>query len=436
MDEHAFISVYAVDMETGKVLVDENSHKSLFPASTLKLVTTAAALQLLGPEAHFETDLEYDGVIDHQKNLCGNLYIRGGGDPCLGSDRFGSNWKEQLKIWADAVQNLGILTIQGTVVGDATRWESALAPPSWLFEDLGNYYGAGASALSFHENSYTLFFKPGREGEVAEILRTEPPISTLQLKNEVKTGPVGSGDRACIYGIEYVMKQIVRGTVPAGVQEFSIKGAIPDPASCATLLLEQELHKRGITIKHQMIKESSRTKFHTTYSPPIKEIVRWTNQKSINLYAEHLLKKMGEAVYNEGSTQAGIRAVHGFLTSQKIDMGGFNMADGSGLSRKNYLTARQLVTLLVNMKTSDHFPLFFESLPQKGSLVRAKTGSQSFIRSLSGYAGKVAFAIIINQGLSGEEMQKEIDSFVTKVVAQNRSVDRNNENLTHSLQRH
>lgn len=419
MEESALISTYAVEMETGKVVADENSGKSLFPGSTLKLVTTAAAFHILGREFRFETHLEYDGAINNQKTLCGNLYIRGGGDPCLGSDRFSSNWKEQLQKWADGVKNLGIVRIEGRVIGDATLWEQALAVPSWQFADLGNYYGAGASALSFHENSYSLVFKPGnQEGEATEVLRIEPPLSTLQLKNNVKTGPIGSGDRACIYGIEYVMQQTARGTVPAGVQEFTIKGAIPDPAACCALLLEEELQRRGIQIDHRTIAPTSRVRCHTTFSPPLKEIVFWTNQKSINLYAEHLLKKMGEKMQGEGSTEAGIRAVCDFLRSYNIDLSGFNMADGSGLSRKDCLTARQLVTLLVKMKSSEHFPDFFESLPQKGNLVRAKTGSQSLIRALCGYAGKIAFAIIINQGTDREQIQKKIDDFVIRVVAQ------------------
>ena len=113
------------------------------------------------------------------------------------------------------------------------------AVPSWGWEDLGNYYGAGASALTFHENLYTLYFQPGVEGTAAKVLRIEPEMPALQLQNEVTTGPPGSGDRACIYGMEYALTQVVRGTVPAGVAEFSIKGSIPDPAAFTATLLER-----------------------------------------------------------------------------------------------------------------------------------------------------------------------------------------------------
>jgi D-alanyl-D-alanine carboxypeptidase/D-alanyl-D-alanine-endopeptidase (penicillin-binding protein 4) len=371
--DHATISIYAVDTTTGEVLRDENSDKSLIPGSCMKIVTTAAALHLLGPEGRFQTDLEYDGTID-QGVLHGNIYIRGGGDPCLGSDRISSSlsWDKQIEAWAAAIQQLGIQKIEGDVFGDAAKWEKACAVPSWAWEDLGNYYGAGASALTFHENMYALFFTPGKEvGAAAAIARTDPVISTIAFQNEVTTGPVGSGDQACIFGSELSSVHAVRGTVPAGVDEFSIKGAIPDPAKYCAQLLSQGLAAKGIAIGHKNVQPGKRTVFHATYSPTVKEIVHRTNQKSHNLYAEHLMKKIGEIVNKEGSTAAGTRAIAAFWGEQNIDLGGFNMADGSGLSRKNLVTAKQLVSILLQMKKSDLFPIFLESLPQQNEMIRA-----------------------------------------------------------------
>jgi D-alanyl-D-alanine carboxypeptidase/D-alanyl-D-alanine-endopeptidase (penicillin-binding protein 4) len=340
--DHASVSAYAVHMETGEVLIDENSNKSLIPASCLKVVTTAAALHILGPESKFQTDLTIDGTIE-EGELKGNLIIVGGGDPCLGS---GASWGKQIETWVEAVQKKGIKKIEGKVIGDASLWEKALAAPSWEWEDLGNYYGAGACALTFHENNYAVFFKPGKkEGEEAAILRTEPAIATISMQNEVKTGPIGSGDRACIYGSEFSPVQHLRGTIPLGVNEFSIKGAIPDPAAFCAHLLKTALQKKGITVNDQALPQGkNRTILHTTYSPSIKEIVHQTNQKSVNLYAEHLMKKIGQSVLKEGSTSAGAKAIADYWSKQKIDLEGFNMVDGSGLSRKNLVTAKQMVS--------------------------------------------------------------------------------------------
>lgn len=422
--EHAIVSIYAIEGDTGKVLMEKNSHLSLMPSSCMKVVTTAAALHILGADHRFETHLEYDGAIEPTKVLQGNLYIRGGGDPCLGSDRISGAlpWKKQIEAWADAVQKLGIQRIEGKVIGDATRWEKALAVPSWSWEDLGNYYGAGACALSFHENYYSLFFRPDKKiGEEASLLRADPPIPLLVFQNEVKTGPEGSGDCACIYGSEFSSLTYIRGTVPAAVSEFAIRGAIPDPAAYCADLLSRELQERGIRIGQQDIPwRNKRTTFHTTYSPTVGEIVHWTNQKSINLFAEHLLKKMGEVAYREGSTTAGIKAVTNFWNSQNMDLSGFNMADGSGLSRKNLITTTQLVEMLLRMKTSAFFPTFFESLPQYQTTIRAKSGSMSLAKGYVGYAGNIVFSMLVNNCSDHKKMIEKTENFILNIDKMNK----------------
>lgn len=417
--EHASISLYAVHMPSGKVLIDEDSDKSLSPSSSLKIFTTAAALHLLGPKAHFETTLEYDGSIDEKGVLHGNVYIKGGGDPCLGSERTSAanSWQMQIDLWADALQKAGIRNIEGSVIGDASLWEKALAVPSWLWEDIGNYYGVGASALTFHENYYTLYFKPGNAvGDKATIIKTVPEVPHLSFQNEVTTGPVGSGDQACIYGMEFFPVQYVRGTVPAGVSEFTIKGAIPDPAHFCAKILSKRLQERGISLTNRPLPlQQKRTALQTTLSPSLEEIVYWTNQKSVNLYAEHLLKKMGEAVEHEGSTAAGIKAITDFWKKQGIDLRGFNLADGSGLSRKNLVTTRQFVSVLCFMKKSPYFAEFYKSLPQKTELIHAKSGFMSLARGYAGYAGDIAFALLINQCPDTKVSGKIIDEFFAKV---------------------
>jgi D-alanyl-D-alanine carboxypeptidase/D-alanyl-D-alanine-endopeptidase (penicillin-binding protein 4) len=406
--DHATVSVYAVHVPTGKVLLSENSQKSLVPASTLKLVITVAALHLLGPESRFQTHLAYDGKIE-EDILKGNLYIVGGGDPCLGSGRTSSclSWQEQIKAWTVATAELGITEIEGKVISDSSSFEKAQAIPSWSWEDLGNYYGAGASALSFHENAYSLFFKPSHEvGKEAEVLKVEPAIDRLDLKNEVTTGPEGSGDQACIYGSEFSFLQHVRGTVPAGSLEFTIRGAIPDPALVCSDLLQRSLKENGIVLKNEVKPQLEKKVFHITYSPKVEEIAALTNLYSINLYAEHLLKKVGG-----GSSASGIKAVNKFLKEKGIDCSGLYLADGSGLSRKNLITTEQLVSLLVLMKKSEFFPAFLESLPDGKSVIKAKSGFMSGVQAYAGYANDVAFAIIINNCLDSECVKEKIDEF-------------------------
>ena len=411
----AVFSIYAVDSHSGQVLLDERSDTSFIPASCMKIITTATALFLLKPNTRFQTHLEYDGIINEKGTLEGNLYIRGGGDPCLGSNRVAPSldWNEQVAVWAQAISELGIKRIEGTIIGDATLWEKALAVPSWSYEDTGNYYGAGASALTFHENSYSLVFKPGKtEGEQTDILRFDPPLSQLKLLNEVETGPEGSGDRACIYGSEFSYIQCVRGTVPKGVKEFTIRGAMPNPAESCAAFLKEALMDKEITISEKVINsERDRTSFHTTYSPPIKDIVFWTNKKSINLYAEHLLKEMGN-----GSTTAGTKIVTDFWHRKGVDLSGFYMEDGSGLSRKNCLTTKQLVEILLKVKESELFPMFLESLPEVYGC-KVKSGSMSLIKGYAGFKGKIVFAVLVNQALD-PKTEKKLELLLTDLSEQ------------------
>ena len=413
--DHAITSVYAVHCDSGKVLIADNCDLSMIPASCLKVITTGAALHLLGPNSRFATQLEYDGWFDRQI-LYGNIYIKGGGDPCLGSDRVpGSlSWEEQIALWADAIQKLGIQHIKGKIIGDASRWEKALAVPSWAWEDLGNHFGVGASALTFHENSCSIFFNPPHAiGEPVSIMRINPPLTSHIFQNETITGFAGSEEKICLYGSEFSSNQCIRGSIPIGSGECSVRGAVPDSASFCADLLTSELEKRNIVIENNAIETfEKRISFHVTYSPSIAEIVHWTNQKSINLYAEHLLKKMGEVVFLEGSTNAGLKAVTEFWQSQDINLGGFHICDGSGLSRKNLVTARQLVEILMKMKESAFSPIFYHSLPQKENDMRAKSGSLSLIKGFAGYTDQIAFAVLVNQCSNQSIMNEKVNAML------------------------
>jgi serine-type D-Ala-D-Ala carboxypeptidase/endopeptidase (penicillin-binding protein 4) len=416
--DHSIVSIYAVQGDSGKVLIDRNSDLSLLAASCMKIVTTIAALNLLGEDHRFETCLEYDGSIDSDRRLHGNLYIHGGGDPSLGSDRIPGalSWQKQIEVWVDAIQEIGIQKIEGKVVGVATKWEKALAVPSWSWEDLGNYYGAGACGLSFHENGYSLFFKPGKfVGDKASIVSTDPPTPGLIFQNEVKTGSEGSKDNACIYGSEFSPIRVIRGTIPSGVALFPIRGSLPDPAGYVADLLTSHLQKRGITVEQREIEpKKTKVSFHTTYSPSVREIVFWTNQKSINLYAEHLLKEMGTKIYNDGSTSSGIKAVTNFWHSQNVNLEGFHMMDGSGLSRKNLVTTKQLVRMLLKAKKMNFFPFFLESLPQKNA-IRAKSGTMSLVKGFAGYFGDVTFAILINNCQNNQKINEIMNDFFSNL---------------------
>ncbi len=441
------------ETESGKVLVDLNPDETLVPASTMKTVIGAAALGILGEEYQFSTYLEYDGEIA-DGTLRGNLFIRGGGDPTLGSERFAEKTDLE-KLLSNAVKVIkakGINSIEGRVIADASIFEDAMVPVNWVWNDIGNYYGAGACGLTIHENMYYLYFKPNDTiGNHAKILRIEPEVPGIEFINEMKTGKKGSGDQGYIYGAPYTSLRYLRGSIPQGKAEFYIKGSLPDPANYAAYRMDQALRNASITIseKPQTMRtlrlenkapKANRILLSTYKSPPLKDIVYWLNKKSINLYAEHLLKAIGQKELNSGSTEAGANAVIQWWKLKGINIDGLHMSDGSGLSRYNGVTGRQLCHMLQINTQQPWFNSFYKSLPVAGlstdpgtlrnmckntaaaGNIRAKSGYISRVKSYAGYvdtrSGKrLCFAMIANNfTCKASQMRKMFEGLMVKLA--------------------
>ncbi|MBW6497485.1 MAG: D-alanyl-D-alanine carboxypeptidase/D-alanyl-D-alanine-endopeptidase, partial [Bacteroidales bacterium] len=221
-----------IDIETGRTVVSRNEHQALVPASTQKVLTTASALMVLGPDFRYETTIGYSGRIDAGGVLHGDLIIKGSGDPSFGSSTMDDslNLEKVFSVWLLAVYKAGIRQINGRVLADESVFDQELIPRKWLWEDMGNYYGAGASGLTANENMYTVYFQPGNAvGQPARVVMTEPQIPAMEFNNQVTTGPRGSGDQVYIFGAPYQMQRTLTGTVPLGSSNFPVRGSIPDP---------------------------------------------------------------------------------------------------------------------------------------------------------------------------------------------------------------
>ncbi len=421
-------SVYAEYCDSGEQIIDLNPDDALAPASSLKIVATGLALDKLGPEYRFVTRLYYDGNINRKGTLDGNLYLAGGGDPTLGSVQLegATPLDSLLDIWTTAVSAAGIKRINGTVIADVSLFEEQAVPDYWPWTDIGNYYGAGTSALCIHDNLYFLTFKPGLNvGDPAKVIKVEPQIPGLQFINNMKTGSIGSGDNGYIFCGPKQYTAVLRGTVPAGVDEFTIKGSIPDPALFAAQALSGELRRNGIKIITDPVVDYDSQKYDSSHliskiaSPPLSEIVTFTNRKSVNLNTEQLLLAVARQETGTGSREAGLELVETILDSLGIETLGWQLFDASGLSRTNRVSARQLSTWLTAMSKTQSFGPYYESFsvagdPEgigyvksfgKGTALayngRIKTGMISGVRSHSGYlhtqSGRlVSFALICN----------------------------------------
>jgi serine-type D-Ala-D-Ala carboxypeptidase/endopeptidase (penicillin-binding protein 4) len=439
--KHALLGLSVINVKSGKTIYEYNSQLSLVPASTLKIVTTAATLSTLGKNYRFKTSFEYDGFIDSFGVLNGNLYIKGGGDPTIGSERFGKQCVADtiFNKFLLALKKLKISKVNGSVIGDESNFEYNLSGYGWSWGDIGNYYGSGVSGLNIYENNYVLTFQPGKNiGDQAILIKTEPELIGYKLVNNVKTAGPGTGDNACIFGAPYADIRYIEGTIPAGVSTFTIKGAIPDPAFLFAEELEKYLVTNGITINGQPttirklitennLKIASKTTITTYLSPALEKIVQPLNFYSINIYAEAFLKIMGLEKTGKGTTEAGINVVRRFWENKKIDLSGFKMTDGCGLSRLDLITTEQLSKMLCVISKDSCYSAFYKSLPVAGvsgtmakllqgttaeNNLRAKTGTMSGLRAYAGYVTTrnkipLSFAVIVNNYEGNENLMKD-----------------------------
>ena len=414
----ANISLFVKEVETGKVVMEHRAEKVTVPASTTKLVTTATALELFGPNFAFETKLQYDGVI--RGNLLeGNIYILGSGDPTLGSKYMGDSLF--LEKWTDAVKQLGISKINGAIIADASIFNSEGIAPKWSWEDMGNYYAAGAYGISIYDNTYKLYFKSGNEGTTPEIIRTEPEMLDLQFNLHLKASQ-NDKDSAYIYGAPFSNERLVYGSIPANKNEFVIKGDIPNPPLYLAQLFTKKLQEKGIQITQSPTVEFSnntadRKEFFIEISPPLIDIITNINHKSNNHYAEHLFRYLSLYEYPQASTATSVKTIKTYWIGQGIDVSGLVMHDGCGLSPSNAISAKFFVDLLIHEKThSTNADNLLASLPKAGESgtlknflkntqlegkVQAKSGSIFGVQCFAGYLtdknGKqYAFAILVS----------------------------------------
>jgi D-alanyl-D-alanine carboxypeptidase/D-alanyl-D-alanine-endopeptidase (penicillin-binding protein 4) len=427
--KYAGIGISVVDVSTGKTLCSHQADLSLCPASTLKILTTATALEIFCPEYTFSTDISYTGAINAQGTLNGDLLITGSGDPTLGSSSFNGNSDSPetfLSQWLAAVKQSGIKAIAGNiiVVDDLYGYEGV--SNHWTWGDLGNYYAAPTYGISIFDNTYKIYFRTGAPQSTPEILYTTPEMPELFFENHLKAA-ANNLDSAYICGIPFSCERRLYGTLPANKTSFFIKGNIPDPGMLLAQTFTACLKRNGISVSGDpattRLKNSlQKGKIHPLYTHlgnTLQEIVQVTNFQSNNHFAEHLFHKIGwnktQACTTHVPTLA-IQKINRFWQQRGIDMQGLFQYDGSGLSNANAVTASTLTSLLIYMqKQSKYADAFYQSLPLAGKEgtvksflrgtklegnARIKSGSISNVQAYAGYIEKpgkrYAFAIIVN----------------------------------------
>lgn len=421
---NASVSLCVADAKTGELTIDYNSGISLIPASVQKVITSSAAIELLGPDYTFSTTVGYTGTLNKRSGrLKGNIIIRGGGDPALGSAYFPDHYAGFMENWIAEIKKLGIKKIKGSVITDDSYFDFQPVPSKWLWEDAGNYYGAGAYGLSVFDNTYEIHFKTFSEGFPPSITSVVPPECSAELSNYLLSS--GTKDKGYVFTAPYSSSGWIAGTIPADQQDFVLKASITDPPLFIAREMNRKLRESGIRISgnpstsrlEKTAMPGKVTPVTETVSPTLAELIMVLNHESVNLIAEHLTKELGRKFKNNGSTDAGIEVIKEFLKSAGVYTNGIFLEDGSGLSPLNAINTREMVRLLVYMKNKGiHFNEFISSFPEAGKegtlanyfkdpvfekRLMAKSGSMTRVRSFAGYfttkSGKdMVFSIIIN----------------------------------------
>ena len=414
----ASFSLVVKDVQEGRTVYSYDTDRLQSPASVLKTVATATALEILGEDYRYPTTLEYDGILENG-TLEGNLYIKGSGDPSLGSSHFAPGQNKFLSTWIAALQKAGIKHITGSVISDESIFDTEGVSIKWLREDMGNYYAPGSYGISIFDNMYKLSLQTGAAGTRPVLKGTEPDIPFIRFKNYLKAAPVSS-DSAYIIGAPLDDVRYLYGVLPANREAYVLKGDIPDPALYLARYLTDQLQQKGIRVdgspscyrievEENRWKKGERKEIVTTYSPTLREIASVCNHVSHNLYADALVKTVGlqyKPRRNEmiSSFGRGVQVVKEYWEKKGLDVFPLRMNDGSGLAPADKVSAGFMGELLVYMATESAVSdAFIASLPQagiegsvrnflKGSKLqgkaRLKSGGITGVRSYAGYITK------------------------------------------------
>jgi D-alanyl-D-alanine carboxypeptidase/D-alanyl-D-alanine-endopeptidase (penicillin-binding protein 4) len=421
--EQGLWGVQVKSLETGKVLYTLNARKLMMPASNMKIVTLAAAAETLGWDFRFKTTLETTAPVEGGV-LKGDLIVRGSGDPTINTraNRATALFDE----WAAALKAAGIARIDGNIVGDASAFDGRRLGQGWAWDYLQYGYAAPIGALEFNENIATLSIRPGAKAGDNAALELAPGAG-LGLIHHVLTGEPGSATAIDLERKPDGSWLDVIGSIAVDARPASRDVAVANPTiyfahQLLLALVERGVEVRGLPVELQErwigVAPMPRRAIVESLSPPLREIATTMMKVSQNLYAETLLKAIGAVKSNgTGSAEAGVAATRDVFSAWNIRSGEYVQADGSGLSRYDFVTAELIVTLLERMyKDPRHHDAFVATLPIAGrdgtistrlkdtraeANAVAKTGSIANVRALSGFVRTrdgetLAFSVLAN----------------------------------------
>lgn len=417
----ARVSVAVMDLSNGDWLFDSNGGQPLIVASNNKLATTAAALELLGPDFEFRTTVSACGKVLANGVLEGDLLLVGRGDPSLSGRFHQGKTTAVLAEWADAVAKAGIKSVRGGIVADESYFDRQHLHPGWPPNQFQAWYCAPVSALTFNDNCVFVTVRPGAKPGDTAIASTDPPTSYVDLVTTCRTTKARlGGNQVLVSRRKGENRLTISGEIRAQGAPLQMWITIHEPALYTGTVFAEVLEAKGIRVggpvrlltPPERIEPAKTSELITTTSL-LRDAVTVANRNSQNLYAELILKTLGREKAGQGTWVAGAGVVEKFLRDAGVT-GAISYFDGSGLARTNRFSARQLVQLLCYANGRRWGALYLHSLaePGEGTLSRrldslkghlfAKTGYIAGVSALSGYldtrGGRLlAFSILVNE---------------------------------------
>ncbi|GDX40478.1 D-alanyl-D-alanine carboxypeptidase DacC [Armatimonadota bacterium] len=417
-------------LESNTTLYERSPDTLFVPASNSKILTSALALSSLGKDFIFSTKVMMQGKLDSDGVLNGTLKLAGAGDPLLQTS--------DIKSLAEQVFKAGVRQLHGKVLTDATRYDDTFLGEGWSWDDEPFYYAAPVSALNINENVVSVFVRPGKMvGDLVQV-QIEPPTLRLTLSITAKTTHSKTKPSLRVtrqHGVNVIQ---VSGTLPldANPSRPAETLTVPNPTDIAQEVFENALREQGVTIEADapLTNEEGMdwVPIAEVKSQPLYAILQKMNKPSDNLVAECLFKAVSAYQKVQGSWGASREMGQTYFQSLGIPKEQLSLVDGSGLSRQNLVTPRNLVRVLTTLYRSPDYSVFYDSLPIAGvdgtlqhrmnktsaeNNCRAKTGSLSNVRSLSGYVTTqdgepLVFSILMNHykhpKVSARELQDKI----------------------------
>ncbi|MFH1197663.1 MAG: D-alanyl-D-alanine carboxypeptidase/D-alanyl-D-alanine-endopeptidase [bacterium] len=422
---NAFWGVYIKSLKTGEVIYKRNSDKLFVPASDVKLFTSAAALLLLGSNYTYKTLVFTDGNVV-KDTLFGNIIIRGSGDPTLSLKYPPQKSRDIFEAWADSLLLKGIKCIKGNIYGDDNLFDDLGYGSEWPWETENFWYASPSGGLSFNENIIELNISPSATNMPAEI-KTIPHTDYVNIVNKIITT---ADKKTSINFMKDKSTELVllSGYINSNDEMQKIFIPVGDPTRYFLTVLNETLERKGIALdgytadldteEFEIIPDNLVTLF-SYKSIKLGSMIKELNKNSNNFFAEQIFKTIGLELFNQGTIENGVKACNQIFDLMGIFSDNLQIVDGSGLSRLNFITPKQIVNLLSYMYKSDGFETFYGSLPIAGidgtladrmlktkaeNNVRAKPGFLNGVRTLSGYLRTaddepIVFSMIANNFL-------------------------------------